>query len=374
MEPRSRYAFFLLIFTGLLTTSCSDVEVTENAPGGTYPVTNPIVIDTIYTRDYVADVQAVKRVEVRARVKGYIEKVFVDEGEFVSQGTVLFRLGRQEYEEDLLKERALLKSAIAEMKASEVELQNTRKLVEKNVISPSELAIANAKLDALKAKVEEARSHEASALLRLSLTEVKAPFAGVVDRMPYKAGSLVDEETILTTISDNSSVFAYFHVSEKEYLEYSEAVKKSDRLSEVSLILADNSTHPETGKIETIEGEFDRNTGSIAFRARFPNHGHILKHGSSGKVRLRQEVNNALVIPQKSAFEIQDKIYVYAVDENNEVIIKSFIPKMRIPKLYVVESGLTPKDEIIYEGIQNLQHGMKIKTEEISLPQVMHQL
>ena len=361
---------------GLCMMACS----TPNQGTGTqtsrdkFQVTKPVAIDTMYHNDYVSDIHSVKNVEIRARVKGYIESIHVDEGKSVKNGQVLFRISNQEYKGALLRATAVLKSAIAEAKTAELDLQNVKKLVDKNVVSKTEHDMAKAKLDALNARVEEAESEEQSARLKLSYSEIKAPFDGIIDRIPNKMGSLIDEGTLLTTLSDNNEVYAYFNVSEKEYLEFASGNKEETNRNEVSLILANNEEHSHKGYVETIEGEFDNATGSIAFRARFSNPERILKHGSSGKVRILKKVHNALVIPQKSTFEIQDKIYVYVLDKDNKVQMRSFVPKLRIPHLYILESGLSMNDKIIYEGIQDMKVGMQVDPEMVPLRQIINQL
>ncbi|MEZ4905972.1 MAG: efflux RND transporter periplasmic adaptor subunit [Spirosomataceae bacterium] len=298
----------------------------------------------------------------------------MDEGKFVKKGQVLFRISSQEYRGELLKATAALKSAIAEAKTAELELQNVKKLVDKNVVSKTELEIATAKMDAMKARVEQAQSVEQAASLNLSYAEIKAPFDGVINRIPNRIGSLIDEGTLLTTISDNHEVFAYFNVSEKEYLDFATNRLEDEAKNEVALILANNREHSQKGHVETIEGEFDNATGSIAFRARFANPDRILKHGASGKIRILKTVNNALVIPQKSTVEIQDRIYVYVLDKQNKVQMRPFVPKLRMPHLYLVESGLSQNDRIIYEGIQDIKVGMTVQPKMISLKPIIAQL
>ncbi len=337
----------------------------------TFPVTSPLVIDTVYYSDYVAEIHSRQNIEIRARVKGYLEKTNVDEGAHVKDGEVLFVISSQEYREELLKAQAVLKSTIAEMKTAELDVQNVTTLLNKNIVSKTELAIAKAKLEALQAKTEEMRAYESSARLRLAYTEVKAPFNGIIDRIPNKTGSLVDEGELLTTLSDNTEIYAYFNVSEKEYLAYTANQSPTQVQNTVSLLLADNSLHPYKGVIETIEGEFNHGTGSIAFRARFANPMGILRHGASGKVRLRRHIRQALVIPQKSTFEIQDKMYVFIVDKNNQVKMHSIVPKLRLPHLFVVASGLSSNDRIIYEGIQDVSEGLKIKPELVDMRSIM---
>lgn len=324
-----------------------------------FQVINPTVIDTVYTNEYVAEIQSVQNVEIRARVKGFIEKINVDEGKPVKAGQVLFVLSSREFKEDLLSANAQLKSAIAELKSVELAMKNTKLLVEKKIVSKIELELADAKKDALEAKIDEAKSAIAVAQLNLSFTQVRAPFDGVINRIPNKTGSLVEEGSLLTTISDNKEVFAYFNVSEKEYLDFVKQ-KELGKTQQVSLMQADGQLFDSKGTVETIENEINKSTGNLAFRARFPNKGQVLKHGSSAKVLMNISLKNAMVIPQKSTFEVQDKINVYIVDENNVVRLKTFIPKLRLPHLYVVESGLDTKDKVVFEGIQLVKEGEKI--------------
>lgn len=355
----------------VLLTACSTGTESEQTEAK-FTLVNPVVMDTTYTNEYVADIHSVQNVEIRARVKGYIEAIHVDEGKPVRAGQLMFSISSKEYGEALTRAKAALKNAIAEEKSAQVDLKSAKSLVDKKVISNTELEIAQAKLDAASAKVESAKSDEASASLNLSLTEIKAPFDGVINRIPNKTGSLVDEGTLLTSISDNKEVFAYFNVSEKEYLDIISS-GKSDEKKEVELLLANSELHKQKGVVETVDGEFDKTTGNIAFRARFSNPDGILKHGSSGKIRLRNELKDAMIISQKSTFEIQEINYVFVVDKNNVVHMKSFVPKFRLPSLYVVASGLLATDKIIYEGIQQVKEGEKIIPQIISGKEMLSQ-
>jgi RND family efflux transporter MFP subunit len=218
-------------------TSAKSKQVSEDS----YPVVSPIIKDTVYAREYVAEIQAIQNIEIHARLDGYLEAIFVDEGRYVKAGQLLFSIGAQQYRQELLKAQAAVASCKAEAKAAEVEFNNTKVLVEKNIVSQSELDVAQAKLEAFRAKTEEALAHEASAVLQLSFAQVKAPFSGFINRIPNKVGSLIDEGTLLTTISDNREVYAYFNVSEKEYLDYVTA-SQEESANEVSLLLANKDT------------------------------------------------------------------------------------------------------------------------------------
>jgi membrane fusion protein (multidrug efflux system) len=204
----------------------------------------------------------------------------------------------------------------------------------------------------------------------LSFAEIKAPFDGIIDRIPFKKGSMIDEGDLLTTLSNNNEVFAYFNVSEKEYLNI-RAQKASLEKNKITLVLADNNPHKYKGNIETIDGEFDKNTGNIAFRAKFSNPEILLRHGSSGKVQIVNELKHVLIIPQKSTFEIQDKYYVFVVSQTGIVSSKNIIVKQTLPHLFVIDNSLSTGDKIIFEGIQNVKDGDKIQPEFTSLKQII---
>ncbi|MEI8059266.1 MAG: efflux RND transporter periplasmic adaptor subunit, partial [Ferruginibacter sp.] len=223
----------------------------------------------------------------------------------------------------------------------------------KNIVSKSELAIKEAKLD-------EAKADLALAALHLSLTEIKAPYDGVIDRIKLKQGSLIDEGSLLTTLSDNKNIYAYFNVTENEYLDYKSHSGSGDNKS-VNLLLANGTKYLHAGIVETIEGEFDNETGNIAFRAKFPNSEMLLKHGETGKVQMKIALSNALIIPQKATYEIQDKIYVFVVDKNNVVKSRNITIKNRLNDIYVVDTGLAADDKILLEGVQNVKDDDKIE-------------
>jgi RND family efflux transporter MFP subunit len=346
---------------GLFLLSACTAKKEEALEIQTLEVSSPISLDTTIFQAFVADIHAIQNVEIRARVKGYLDRVLVDEGKQVKKGQIMFMINSQEFVADLARAKAVLSQASAELKAEDLTLLNTRLLVDKNVISKNQLAISLAKVDGLKAKREEALAHVQAAELKVENSNIRAPFDGVVNRLPFKRGSLVDEGTLLTSLSDNQNVFAYFNVSEQEYLDFSEkgGVNKS---AMVDLVLANGDLYPEKGIVETIEGEFDKNTGNIAFRARFANPAKLLRHGASGKVQLPKKVSGYWAIPQKSVFEIQEKSYVFVKSPSGEVKMKSILPDIRIPHFYLVKKGFSAKDTILIEGIQLVKQGQKIKS------------
>lgn len=311
-----------------------------------YTVTSPLRTDTSVSKEFVAQLQSVKNIELRAQEKGYLQSINADEGRYVKSGQLLFKIVPAMYQAEFLKAQAAVKEA-------ELELLNSKTLSDKNIVSKSETAIAQAKLD-------EAKADLALAQLHLSLTEIRAPFDGVLDRIPLKLGSLIDEGTLLTTLSDNKSIYAYFNVTENEYLNY-KSQPGTDNQQIVSLVLANNQLHRFSGVVETIEGQFDNETGNIAFRAKFPNPDLLIKHGETGKVKMSIPLKNVLIIPQKATYELQDKVYVFVVDKDNKVKSRNIVIKSRLSNIYVIESGLEEGDKIVLDGVQNVKDDEKIE-------------
>lgn len=367
--------YSVLPFIILLALTRCDEPRTSESRRQNVPVAVVAPIDTFAYNEYSAQIYAIQNIELRARVSGYLDKIHIDEGQKVAKGQLLFSINDVEYREELSKAMAAYQNAIAEEDNASIGVERVKRLLEKNVVSKSELSVAENKLHAAKARTNEARAVEAKARLELSYTQVRAPFTGKVNRITHRVGSLVNEGTLLTTLTQDDEVYAYFNLSEKEYLNYAfNAQKNRPRSREVSLVLANGKMHAGKGYIETMESEIDRNTGNIAFRARFSNPGNILKHGASGKIRLKKEYNDVLVIPQKSAFEIQDKVYVYVVDDNDTVRTRPVTTLNPLPHLLIVSSGLRQGERIVCEGIQNIRDGQMIVPEPVSLRKIFRQL
>lgn len=351
-----------VVFTGLLAVlflvSCN-TKKEEKEEVTNFTVTNPVRIDTSFTKQYVSQIKSVRNIEIRAQEKGFLQNIYVDEGQYVKAGQILFRIMPKMYEAELLK-------AQAEMKAAQIELQNTKTLADKNIVSKNEQALAMTKL-------QQAQAEVALAKLHLSFTEIRAPFSGTIDRIPKKLGSLIDEGELLTSLSDNSKMFAYFNVSEPEYLNYQTDVKdRGDK--KVDLLLANNDVLKYKGVVELVEGEFDNETGNIAFRASFPNPDKLLRNGETGQVKMIIPLRNALLIPQKATYEIQDKKYVFVVNKNNIIKSKEITIKGEMPDLYVIDKGITVNDKIVLDGIQKANDNDKIKFDYLNPTKVLSSL
>ena len=338
---------------------------------------------------YVCDLQAIQFVEVRSKVEGFVEKIYVDEGQSVKKGQPLFQLSSAEYNELVNSAKAKLMQAKAEEKSATLEVERLKVLVDKKIYSQSELELAQSKKDMAQSSILEAVSRLKNAQVGLSYTTVKAPFDGIVDRIPYKTGSLVKSGDLLTNITDISEIFAYYRITENEYLEFmrGELDKGSDNeqmnqqvketlqkeQEEISLIMSDGVVYPYKGKLETMEADFEQGTGSIALRVRFPNPDQLIKHGASGKVQMKSMLNDVFLIPQKSTFEIQEYNYVYLVDSENKVNVRSFRPMGRHGLFYIAQD-FKPNDKVVLEGIQLLKDDVTVKTNPVGEDEIYKSL
>lgn len=353
--------FIVTIFAVLLTLLFSSCETKKekHEESTTFLVTHPVKKDTSTTKDYVSQIHSIRHIELRALEKGYLKNIYVDEGQFVKQGQKMFQIMPNIYEAELSR-------ANAELHVAEIELQNTQLLADGNVVSPNELAMAKAKLDKAKAEVALAQTH-------LGFTNVKAPFDGIMDHLEVREGSLLDEGELLTKLSDNSKMWVYFNVPEAEYLDYITSKEKGSK-QKVSLLMANNKPFNQTGIVETIEGEFNNQTGNIAFRATFPNPDGILRHGETGSILMTVPYKDAIIIPQKATFEILDKTYVFVIDKNNTVMQKQISIAAELPHLFIVDKGLSENDTILLEGIRMVKNKEKIKTEMVNPTEVLSHL
>ncbi len=322
-------------------------------------VTSPLKMDTAIVNQYVGQVHAIRHIDLRAQEKGYLQKIFVDEGQFVKEGQILFQIMPTLYEAEFQK-------AQAEVRLTEIEYQNTKSLADRNVVSPNELAMAKAKLDKANAELTLTRVH-------LHFTEIRAPFSGIIDRFHVRPGSLVEDGDLLTTLSDNSKMWVYFNVPEAEYLDYKARVKNKEPMK-VSLLMANHQLFEYPGVVETIEADFNNETGNIPFRATFPNPNGLLRHGETGNILVNASLKDALIIPQKATFEVLDKKYVYVVDKDNKVKSREISIGADMEDLYVVNGGITEHEKILLEGLRKVKDNDKISYNYEAPKAVIHQL
>lgn len=355
-------AGFLIV---VALTACSKPTIGKEAPGQmvgapeVFPIAIPTRTDVTFAREYVGEVRAVQYGEIRSRSLGTITSVLVDEGQSVKAGQVLFTLSAHELQQNLRKSKAETKTAEAELVGAQLKEQNKRLLYEKDVVSDAVMELASSKVALLKAKIDESKATEAQVAVALSYARVTAPFDGVVNRIHHRVGSLVNEEKLLTTITDTREVYVYFRMSEREYLDFGAHAAVATKMP-VSFRLADGKLHASKGVIDAVESEFDHETGNIAFRARLPNPDSTLRHGSTGKIVIERELKDVLTIPQRSTFEVQGELHVYVLDADNVAHARRVVPQARVGDSFVISSGLDAQERFVVEGAQRLKEGLVV--------------
>ncbi|SFW71303.1 membrane fusion protein, multidrug efflux system [Sinomicrobium oceani] len=341
----------ILMITGLCALLChtgcsSKKEKKEEATK--FLVSSPIKKDTLIVKDYVAQVHSIQHIELRAQERGYLQNIYVDEGQSVKKGQLLFRIMPNLYEAELQK-------AQAEAEFADIEYQNTKKLADSNVVAPNELAMAKARLDKARAEAQLYKVH-------LQFTEIRAPFDGIIDRFRVRQGSYLEEGELLTSLSDNSKMWVYYNVPEAEYLDYM-SKNRDDNPAKVNLLMANNKIFENPGVVETIEADFDNATGNIPFRATFPNPKGLLRYGETGSILMDIAYKDALIIPQKATFEILSKKFVFVIDKDDHVRQREITVKAELPNLFIIDKGLSVNDKILLEGIRMVRDGEKIAYE-----------
>lgn len=342
-------AFLLTALFSLSLAACNKHEGHVESHHHRIVGTSPHVRDVVITQQYVCQIHSRRHIDVCALESGYLEEILINEGQAVKKGDVLFKIVPTLFQSKLDAE-------LAEAKLAELELNNTNRLLKNNVVSPNEVALYQAKLAKAQAKAQLAEAE-------LNFTVVKAPFDGIIDRLKQQHGSLIKEGDVLTTLSDNSTMWVYFNVPEAAYLEYMSEPEQEKADQQIELALANGSKFPQTGKIGAIEANFNNETGNIAFRADFANPNRLLRHGQTGNVLINRTLKDVLVIPQRATFEILDKRYVYVVDEQNVVHQREIVVQNELDDVFVIKKGLAQGDKIVLEGVRLVHDGEEVEYE-----------
>ncbi|MDX2047278.1 MAG: efflux RND transporter periplasmic adaptor subunit [Chitinophagaceae bacterium] len=362
----------LLIFYGCNSSAGNPAGYGQQVQA--LPVITLIKMPATTYQEFSASLEGTKDIEVRPQVDGYLDRIYVDEGAYVKKGQSLFHINERPYREQLNTAKAGLAAAKANLANAQINLSKITPLVQNNVVSDIQLKSAQAAYDAAAAGVAQSEAMVQSAEINLGYTLIKAPSDGYIGRIQHKTGSLVGTSTAeaLTIISDIKEVYAYFSFSENDFLQFKNQFagntveEKIKNMPPVELVLADGSVYPQKGKVQIVAGQFDNSVGAISFRASFPNPERFLRSGNTGKVRIAQLLKEALVVPQEATFEIQDKVFVFAVGDSNKVTSKPITVAGRTNYYYFVESGVQAGEKIVFAGTGNLQDGMVIQPQPIS--------
>ncbi len=369
----------VIVFILFLTVSCGN-QPPKGQPGSAakvkeYPVITIKNQSTTLFRDYPTKLQGQQTVEIRSRVTGYIDKIFVDEGAFVKKGQVLFRLNSDDIQATVRSAEAMVKVAEADVRVAEVNVSKTRPLVEKNIISKFELETVESTQKSKEAQLAQAKANLQNAKANLQYTLITSPAEGTIGTFPYRVGSLVSSSTVepLTTVSNTLNMYAYFSFNEKEFITLTKGLEgknqqeKFSKLPEVSLVMADNSIYEKPGRIETASGLINSQTGAVNVRASFPNPEGNLLSGGSGTIRIPQVMDSVIIIPQKTSYELQGKHFVYVVGAGNKVRNTEIeVLTGNLKDSYVVTNGLGIGDQIVLEGIAALRNDTEIKPKPVA--------
>lgn len=337
------------------------------------PVFNIGAGQAVTYQEYPVTVEGRVNVEIRPQVDGYLDKVFVDEGAYVKAGQPIFKINENRYRELLNNAQGSLNAAEGALINAKLEVEKMTPLVEGKVISEFQLKNAKASVKIAEANRKQAQAAVASARINLGYTLITAPVNGYITRLPKKQGSLVSaaDPIPLTLLSDIQEIHAYFSIGESDFISFRDRYEgnslneKLKKLPPVTLVLANGSEYEQKGKIDMVDGQFDKTTGAITLRASFPNAKGLLRSGNTGRVRLAITHENAIVIPQSATAEVQDKVFVYTVDKDNKV---TKVPVNILGKSgndYLVKDGLKAGDRIVYKGFESLQDGTVIVPEKI---------
>ncbi|WJS93976.1 efflux RND transporter periplasmic adaptor subunit [Flavobacterium johnsoniae] len=373
-----KQSFLSILAASLVIASCGKNDKSAQAGGAPqikeYKTVTLQQESATLNSDFPASIQGQQNIEIRPRVEGYIDKIFVDEGAVVKAGQPLFKISAPEYEQQVRTATASIKSAQADVSSAKLAVNKVKPLVEKGIISKYDLESAQYTYESAMASLAQANAALVNAKVNLGYTTVTSPVNGVVGSIPFRLGSLVSSNTTepLTTVSSIGNVYAYFAMNEKTLLNFTKDSGASlnqtiKSMPAVSLVLSDGSAYDEKGHIETVNGLINTETGTVNVRARFPNSKGIIRSGSSTTVRIPKEVKDGIIIPQSATFELQDKMFAVVLGKDNKTRNANItVLENTAGNYYVVTSGLQAGDEIVLEGVASLKEGTEIKAQKQS--------
>lgn len=322
---------------------------------------------TIYN-EFPAVIEGQQVIEIRPKVDGYVEAIYVNEGATVTKGQLLFKISNPVYEQAVVTANAAIKSAVADVNAARMDVEKVRPLVEKDIVSAYELRSAEYTLESKEAALAQAKANLANAQTNVGYTYLRAPMNGVIGLIPYKIGALVSSTTTnpLTMLSSINDVYAYFSLNEKQSLNLSQRLKgntwedKLKQLPPATLVLANGTPYPQTGRVETASGLISTETGTISLKALFPNPNGIIRSGASATIRLPRIIDSAMLVPQSATYELQNKRFVYVVLPGDKVVSTAIVG---VPsndgQFMIVQQGLKNGDRVLIGG-NNLKDSTKI--------------
>lgn len=369
----------ILIVTGTILYSCNKGRAKEKNPESLEkPLALPVhIVDTSDAetiKNYIGTIEGKVNVEVRPQVEGLLQEIYVDEGTFVTKGQKLFKVDASAYQEVLNNAIANQNVAKAKLENAKLEIERLKPLVDNEVISNVRLKSAKSDYDVAKASLDQATAAVGSAQINQGFTIITAPVSGYIGRIPKRIGNLVSksDKEPLTVLSDVQDVYVYFSMNESDFLYFSKLKIKEDSIKgiprnnnglsfpDATLFLADGEEYSSKGVVDAINGQVDRTTGAISLRASFPNRDNILRNGSTGTLKISEIKKSVIQIPQVATSDLQDKTFVYVLDDQNRVLRKVIVIGGTSKSNYIVSSGLELGDRIILTGLDKISEGTKV--------------
>lgn len=357
----------LWVLTAALLTSCGSKS---NQMG---EASNDFAVETVNTTSadletsYPATIKGMQDIEIRPKVSGYLVKLLVDEGATVRKGQPLFLIDSEQFTAAVKAAQAQIRVCRANIATQKLTVDNKRMLFKQNIISSYDLQMAENTLASFEAQLAAAEAQLQSAQDNLRWCTVTSPADGVVGSIPYRVGSLVSASSVepLTTVSNISKMYVYFSMTEKQLLALTREAgglnAAIQKMPSVSLKLSDGTTYSQTGEISTVSGVIDSSTGSVQMRATFDNAQHVLRSGGTGSILVPTHADNVILVPQSATFDVQDKKFVYVVNNDKTVATReiSVLPQNN-GQTYVVVSGLRAGERFVVDGVNQLKNGQKI--------------
>lgn len=357
----------LWVLTAVVLTSCGSKSKQMGEASNDFAVETVQTTTADLKTSYPATIKGMQDIEIRPKVSGYLVKLLVDEGSTVRKGQPLFLIDSEQYRAAVKAAQAQVKVCKANIATQKLTVENKRMLFKQNIISSYDLQMAENTLTSYEAQLAAAQAQLQSAQDNLSWCTVTSPADGVVGSIPYRVGSLVSAQSAeaLTTVSNISKMYVYFSMTEKQLLALTReagginaAIKK---MPAVSLVLSDGSTYSQSGTISTVSGVIDSSTGSVQMRATFDNAQHVLRSGGTGSILVPTHSNDAIMVPQSATFDVQDKKFVYVVNNDKSVATREItVLPQNDGQTYVVASGLRSGERIVVDGVNQLKNGQKI--------------
>lgn len=357
----------LWVLTAVVLTSCGSKSKQMGEASNDFAVETVQATTADLKTSYPATIKGMQDIEIRPKVSGYLVKLLVDEGSTVHKGQPLFLIDSEQYRASVKAAQAQIRVCKANIATQRLTVENKRMLFKQNIISNYDLQMAVNTLASYEAQLASAQAQLQSAEDNLRWCTVTSPADGVVGSIPYRVGSLVSAQSAeaLTTVSNISKMYVYFSMTEKQLLALTReaggvnaAIKK---MPAVSLVLSDGSTYSQNGTISTVSGVIDPSTGSVQMRATFDNAQHILRSGGTGSILVPTHANDAIIVPQSATFDVQDKKFVYVVNNDKSVATREItVLPQNDGQTYVVASGLRSGERIVVDGVNQLKNGQKI--------------